>query len=276
MVLLQTPPTSTKNAPDGHWVLGHTQKQTGSILQSGVRAIVTPSDITQALSTVKGRMMARTMMAMGISEKLFTYSSFRPYAVNEVIRRALPEDNAAHLILDPASGYSPQFYWLAQERPKTQFIEIDRPETMRDKIKRLHPYDIPENLELISADLSETTLDSVLGERKADLVIALGAYVVMDDFEQLLAYLPTVLKEDGIVLAAIPYATGLENIAQTLSLFKRAVTKPIGLVQHADEVINMFERAGYRDIKLHWLSKLAEEMGKPIPADAELFVTARR
>ena len=274
--MLQTSPTATKDVPDGHWVLGHTQKQSGSAFQSGIRAVVTPSEITQALSTMQGRIMARTMLATGISEKLFTYSGFRPYAANEVIRRVLPENSTEHIIVDPASGYNPQFYRLAQERPNTQFIEIDRPVTINDKEKRLKAHNIPQNLTFIPADLSETTLDSVLGERKADLIITVAAYVTMTDFEKLLAYLPTVLKDDGIVLTAFPYAQGVENITQTLSLFKRVVTKPIGIVQHADEVINMFERAGYRDIKIHWLSKLAEEMGKPIPADAELFVTARR
>lgn len=275
---LSHPSPNTSNDPlqNGSWALGHTQKQSGSILQAGARALVTPTPITQALSSMQGRMMARTVMAMGVDEALFTYMGFRPYAINEVIKRELPSNVEAPLLVDPASGFSPQFYWLAQALSHIHCIEMDLPKNMQTKRKNLQDFDLPSNLELVEADLTTQSLHEVLGERKAHVLITLAAYVKSSSFVDLLRYLHQMMAEEGFIVASFPYAPGFDNLMHTLSIFRRLVTKPIGIVQHEDDIMRIFEQANYSKVSLYKLSDLAEEMGKPKPADVEIIAIARR
>lgn len=277
MALPQLHPDSSNDpAQNGSWVLGHTQSQSGSVLQAGVRALVTNTPITMALSSMQGRMMARTMMAMGVDEALFTYSGFRPYAINEVIKRELPSTVESPLLVDPASGFSPQYYWLAQALPNAHCIEMDLPKNMQVKRQSLRGFDLPSNLELLDVDLTTQSLQEVLGERKAHAFIALAAYVKSSSFVELLTYLHQVIADDGFVVASFPYAPGFDNLMHTLSVFRRLVTKPIGLVQHEEEIMGIFDKAGYSKVTFYKLSDLAEEMGKPRPADVEIIAIARR
>ncbi|HEX2619181.1 MAG TPA: hypothetical protein VHL11_03510, partial [Phototrophicaceae bacterium] len=96
------------NMPPGAWVLGHNQKQGTSTIQAGARAILIPSDLTRALSSIKGRVAAQTVLMMGGAGKVINYASIRPYAINEVIKRVMSKDVAHPLIIDPAAGYSPE------------------------------------------------------------------------------------------------------------------------------------------------------------------------
>lgn len=255
----------------GSWVFGHTQKQSGSILQAGARAILTPSKVTLALSTMKGRMAARTMMAMGVNQQLLNYAAFRPYAMNEVAKRNLPKDVRFPTIVDPAGGYGPQFLWLANSHPNVQCIEIDKPDTIADKRTCLKDITLPTNLKLIGADLETAHIHEILPEQAIHMMIALAAYVPNYVFIQLLTYLKQFMPAGATVIAPFPYASGVANLAQDSLLFRKLAGEPAGMIENTTQIEAIFEQAGYQGVTFYKLSELANEMGKPTPADIEII-----
>ena len=260
----------------GSWVLGHNQAQGGSELQAGARADLIPSPITKALSSFKGRVAAKTMRFMfsGSLEPLLNYAALRPFAEMEAVRLALGAKPADKLVLDPAAGFAPQFYWLAQEFPQTRFMELDPLRSIEEKRYLLHPFGIPENLRLKAADLSVIPLDEVLSER-ADVIMALGAYVKHSAYQDLLHYLKDVLKHDGRVIGSFPFAPAVENLSQNSAIFRRVAGDPAGIVHSEAQLRGIFEKAGYEIEAILKFSELAKKWDKPTPADIEIIVVAR-
>jgi hypothetical protein len=260
----------------GAWVLGHNQQQSGSELQAGARADLIPSPITKALSSFKGRVAAKTMRLMfsGQLEPLLNYAALRPYAEMEAIRMALGDNPANKLVLDPAAGFAPQFFWLAQELSETRFLELDRLTSIEEKRYLLHPFGIPENLRLKAADLSTIPLHEVLNER-VDAVLSIGAYVKHRDYGAMLEYLKRVLKHDGKVIGSFPFAPGVENLSQNSALFRRVAGSPEGIVYSEAQLKTIFENAGYELEAILKFSDLAKKWDKPMPADIEIIAIAR-
>ncbi|MBC8170843.1 MAG: hypothetical protein H7X77_04205, partial [Anaerolineae bacterium] len=56
---------SSLNLTEPFHVLGYNQKQNGSVLQAGARALLIPSELTKALCSSQGRIAAQTIMLMG-------------------------------------------------------------------------------------------------------------------------------------------------------------------------------------------------------------------
>lgn len=262
----------------GAWVLGHTQKQGGSVLQSGARAEYIPSRITLALSTLYGRMAARAMGTLNSSHALIHYATLRPYAINEVIKRTLATFKHRAIVVDPAAGYSPQFIWLAEDLPQHDFIEVDREIVILDKIHRLEDagITIPENFNLLAGDLETQTLPEILYNDSADICMANGTYVETSDFRDLLHYLRfNVLKPQGTVLAALPYEPGVRDLLQQHWMFRRFAGIPRGIISNIDVAVNMMVDAGYKNIRVYRLTELAKDLKHPIPNEVEIFVTGQ-
>ena len=267
-----------KTVARGSWVLGHTQQQGGSILQSGARAEYIPSRITLALSTLYGRMAARAMGTLDSSKSLINYVTLRPYAINEVIKRTLATIKQRATVVDPAAGYSPQFVWLAKDLPQHDFIEIDRETVILDKIHRIEDAGlaIPENLSLLAGDLKTQTLPDILYDVSADICMANGTYVETSDFGDLLQYLRIhVLKPKGSVLAAFPYEPGIRDLIQQHWMFRRFAGVPRGIIPNIDTAVNTMVDAGYQNIKVYRLTQLAKDLKHPIPNEVEIFVTGQ-
>ena len=266
----------TNISTEGSWVLGHTQKQGGSHLQAGVRALHSSSKLTQALSTLRGRMAARTMMAMGVDQKLLNYASFRPYAMAEIIKRHLPADVAFPTVVDPAGGYSPQSLWLAESMPNVECIEIDTVTNVQGKRSCLNGFKLPKNFKMVPADLEIIPLHYVLQRHTINVIVALAAYVESRHFVQLLKYLRQIMPEDGVIVAPFPYAPGIENLARNSLLFRKLAGVPLGMVQSELHIGGMFTQAGFSSIQFYKLSELAGELGKPVPSDVEIIAVATR
>lgn len=255
-------------------LLGYIQKQGGSELFAGVRALLTPSLLTEALSTFSGRIKARTALQFALNEQLTNYVLFRPYAIMEVTRRTLPENVANPTLLDPASGYTPQHILLASELPHLQFIEMDQPKTILDKLIRLQNHDIPANLRFMQADLEHMLLHEVIQD-KVDLLIVDCTFVSPQEFVELLGYLRQMLREGGRIISAFPYRPGIEDLARTSAVFRRLASNPAGIVPNKSTITDIFHEAGYTGVEIYELSTLAREMQQPIPADIEVIATAR-
>jgi len=259
------------------WVLAQNQKHRGSELHAGARAELLPSPLTRSLATWRGQLMARTMRLMGVEHGILNYAAFRPYAIMEIIRQYVAKIPAKNpVVLDPAAGYGPEHLWLAEELPAVQFIELDHPDVIADKEKRLNRYPIPANLRLIGADLSEQSLDIALGNICPDIVIVIAAYVSTADYMNLLRYLPQIMRPNGWVIAPFPYKPGIDNLFVNRLTFQDLVkVGPVGMVDSEAAIHDIMAEVNYRHTQIFTLSTLARQMGKPIPSNVEIMAVAQ-
>jgi hypothetical protein len=259
----------------GSWVFGYNQKQGGSILQAGARALLIPSALIKALSTPQGRIAAQTLMMMGLAEGISHYAALRPYAIMEVMRRHMPKDVPNPVILDPTTGYGAEYIWLADEYPDAHFIEMDRPDVIRDKLQRIQAFPMPRNVSFEGVNLNEVTLEDALKGRRVDMIVVLAAYVTTAQFMEALLYLRTLLPKGAVVVAPFPYRIGIYELSKANILFRRFATEPAGTVQQLDDIYEMFRRVEYSDIAVYKFSELADDLGKPRPIDVEVIAAAR-
>jgi len=263
------------NGHPGAWVLGHNQQQGGSVLQAGGRALLIQSELTQALSTLRGRLGARAMMAAGMHRGIMNYTAFRPKAMMEVIRRVMMATVATPTVLDPAAGYSPQMIWMAQEMPYAQFIEVDSPDVAADKLIRLSRFNLPDNHNILGVDLNERDLDSVLKGNQVDVIIAIGAYVDPVAFVNYLDYLRRFLTKTGKIISALPYGPAIDEVKAHSAIFRRFGGELAGTVHSLDEIRTRLDRADFQHISTYRLSELARDLDHPIPADLEVLTVAQ-
>jgi O-methyltransferase involved in polyketide biosynthesis len=214
-------------------------------------------------------------MFMGVSEKLMNYAALRPYAIMEVIRRHFPASIEHPVILDPTTGYGAEYIWLAEEFPQAEFIEMDRPDTIQNKVNRLKDFRLPKNLKFEGADLASRPLDEVLQGRRIDMMVVLGTYAQAKEFGSLLLYLRSILPAGSLVIVPFPFKPGVIEMANMNAIFRRFAAPPAGAVQNKAEAEDIFHRAGYRDITAYTFAELARDLGKPEPFDIELIAVGR-
>lgn len=262
----------------GSWVLSYNQQQNkGSELQAGIRAEMIDSPLTRALSTFRGRISVRTakLMFFGSIAPILNYSAIRPFAAMQAIRLALQDIGAqGATVVDPAAGYSTAFYWLAEEFPQTQFIEIDTEAVIKDKEHMLRGFTMPENLTLRVGDLSNRSLEEIV-THQIDVLVGIGAYVSHEQYLNFLSYSESLLNPGGYVVAAFPYLPGIENFQSNKSLFTRLVNTPKGVIRDVDQLQALFAKSHFDLKHVIQLSDYAAAKNEPIPADVEIFAVAR-
>lgn len=249
----------------------------GSQLQAGIRAEMIDSPITKALRTGLGLMIARTMKILfrGDVKPVLNYAAIRPYAMMEAIRIALGNNAENKVILDPAGGYSPQFYWLAQEFTEAHFVEVDVHEVIEYKRKALYDFGIPSNLRLRPLDMTRTELHKIQSEL-VDVMVVLGAYVTHDEFRKLLLYLEYLVRDPGYLIVPFPYEPGIDNFTQNSFAFSKMIATPVGSVKSLSDVEALFEGTAFQLQEVIKLSDFAREQGKAIPADIEVIAIVKR
>jgi hypothetical protein len=104
--------------------------------------------------------------------------------------------------------------------------------------------------------------------------MALGAYVSHEAYTDLLIYLRDFLKPGGKVIAAFPYAGGIENLKANSSIFRRFAGEAEGVVENNEQLHQVFHVADYEIDGIYHLADMARDMHKPVPADIELIVIA--
>ena len=244
----------------------------GSHLQAGARAERIASPITRALGTKRGLMMARVakILFRGNIEALLNYAAIRPYALMEAVRIVLGDNPEHKTIVDPAAGYSPDFYWLAQEYPDTSFVEFDIHEVIEFKRAAFYPHGIPSNLRLRPIDLSRQELHQVQTER-VDAMVILGAYVSHKDFQDALTYLDYMIQDKGYLIIPFPYKPGIDNFTDNSFIFTKLVSTPAGALNKASDLEKIFEGTNFSLQQTIKLSDFAEREGRATPADIELI-----
>lgn len=259
------------------FILGHTQEQKGSEFQSGARAELTPSPLTLALSSIRGRFMAQAMIFMVPDTRAHRFIAARSPMLKAAILRAMPQ-KPQPILATVAVGFSPVTILIAQERPDVRVIEIDTPEVIQKRKTRLrHAPDIiiPDNIETYKADLATVPLSDVLGDIRPDVMDITGGYFTHAELTQVVRYFAEVMSDEGACVCYLPWFDGIEQIKGAARFFKSQIGDYPGMVGHVDTAKRIFTDAGYQTVEVLFPSQFGAELGLETPMmDIEILVIA--
>ncbi len=261
--------------------LGRTPGQRAAEMIAGIRAEIMPSPLTTALTSLIGRAVAGTLMRLESDrERAANFIIGRYIGLSRLAEESLPEGGQSGTIVEVAAGFSPRGMEFASERPGIQYIEVDLPDVVEEKQKRLEKAEItpPPNLSWLAADLGVTPLAEVLGERKVDVVLAEGlmAYFPHSEVIRIAAHIREVLVPGGSLLCTVPWREGMQHLRMAVRFFRRLAGQHRGIVEDENQARELFESAGYTDVSVYQVSQLAESMGIPTPlTDFAFLVRAK-
>lgn len=260
------------------WLAAQSQSVYIAEFYAGAYAEVIPSPLTYALSSFQGRLMSRTvnMLFLGHLEPILRYHAVRPYSLMAAIRRAIPDSSDVRpLVVDPQPGFNTHFYWLAQEMPHVDFLELDYPELVQKKRDRLRGFPIPPNLQIEAVDYATVSLHEALGTRRASVMVASAMQTPLPTFARVLEYLREMLTADGIVVGCFPLSRGVEHLHRNLKMASRFVGDVPGMIDDEQQIIDLFGNSSYDLKKICTLEETAMRMGKAIPAEVEVFAIGK-
>lgn len=267
-----------KNLLSGAMVLGYSQEQRGSELQAGSRAELQPSPITLALSSTKGRLIAKIMLGMRPPQAFLNYVSIRIPALVYAMKQALPSDERSSLLVDLHAGYSSMGVLLAQDLPQHTMLEIDVPEVIHDKQQRLRQisaFSLPSNLKFKSANFTQISLSQILDNQLMDAVLLNGSYVRPNQFIKALEYVREHTNKGGAVVCTFPWLAGIEEVQNIGRVFRSQVGNTPGIVHNVDDVQALFTQGGFPDVQVLHLSEIAQQINHDLPMNVEIIVLAR-
>lgn len=260
--------------------LGRTSGQRTAEIFAGLRAELLPSSETIALSQSSGRMIARLMMKLAKPE-LFNFVPVRLGGFTRLIEQALPRDGGASLVVDLAAGFSPRGLRLARAFPFVEVIEVDLPDVIEEKQKRLQripSFQPPPNLTWQAADLGKTPLSEILNGRLANVVSAEGLlpYFSFPEITRIAHQVRYSLQPGGTFLADVGYLTpeGMRQANKVMQVFRRQTRTTPGTVKDEQAARQLFIDAGYKQIEIYKMPQIAEMFSLPTPAPDVLFFIA--
>jgi len=260
--------------------LGRTAGQRTAEIFAGLRAEILPSPETIALSQMSGRLAARLMMKLAKPE-LFNFVPVRLGGFTGLIRQMLTRDGGSALLVELAAGFSPRGLQLAQAFPFLEVIEIDLPDVVNEKQKRLRHIpnlQLPPNLSWRAADLGKIPLSHLLEGRLANIVSAEGLlpYFSYRDITRVAGQIQLSLKPGGTFLADMGYLTpeGIHQSNRVIQMFRRQTRTMPGTVNDEDTARQLFVDAGYPQITIYKMPEIAEMFDLPRPAPDVLFFIA--
>lgn len=259
------------------FILGQTQEQKGSEFQSGARAELTPSPLTLALSSIRGRFMAQTMIFMVPDKRAHRFIAARSPMLKSAILRALPQKSQP-ILATVAVGFSPVTILVAQERPDVRVIEVDTPEVIKKRKTRLrHAPEIiiPDTIETYKADLATVPLTEILGDIRPDVMDITGGYFTHAELTQIARYFANVMSDEGACVCYLPWFDGLEQIRGAARFFKSQIGDYPGVVSNVNTAKKIFMDAGYQTVEILFPSQYGAELGLETPMmDIEILVIA--
>ncbi len=259
------------------FILGHTQEQKGSEFQSGARAELTPTPLTLALSSVRGRFMAQAMMYMVPDNRAHRFIAARSPMLKAGIIRALPQKQNP-IVATIGVGFSPVTILIAQECPDVRVIEIDTPEVIQKRKTRLRQAKdviIPANIETYKADLSRTPISEVLGDIRPDVMDITGGYFTHTELTDVASHIAGVMSDDGAFVCYLPWFDGIEQIRGAARFFKSQIGDYPGVIGNTETAKKIFINAGYKRIEVLFPSQFGAEIGLETPMmDIEVLVIA--
>jgi O-methyltransferase involved in polyketide biosynthesis len=266
--------------------LGRTPGQRGAEMIAGIRAEMNPTSESLALSRIGGRVVARVLLRLGQNRALFQFIPARMFALSEMIRRSIPENKEDLLIVEIAAGFSPRPMHIAQQFPKAQVIEVDLPDVVTEKQRRLKrsAVDLPPNLSWLTADLGVTNLHDVLEGRKADVIASEGLtlYFTAAEIIQMNHHLRLSLVDGGAYITEIYYRDKFEEarsspqVNSAVSYFLRQAGHIPGLATNDEMARSWFTEAGFGRVETHQMLPLLTDIKQPLPGvDIATIVVAR-
>jgi O-methyltransferase involved in polyketide biosynthesis len=262
--------------------MGRTAGQRTAEVFAGLRAELMPMPETAALSRLSGRIAARLMMALS-HKKVLNFVPVRTGSFVGLIKKALGKETAGKVVVEIASGFSPRGVMLAKEIPDAQVIEIDLPDVIEEKRKRLvnAGIAIPPNISWKSADLDVQSLAEVLDHQNVDIVSAEGlmAYFEYPNITRIAKSVYQSLKPGGIFIADLGYmeAQGVQEASRIVQMFRRYTSSTPGAVYNEETAYRLFREAGYEEIELYRMPQTAALFDLPQPvSDIIFFMVAHR
>jgi O-methyltransferase involved in polyketide biosynthesis len=266
--------------------LGTTPSTRSAELVAGARAYMLKTEETFALSKMAGRLVSRILSDLDGKTNILWFFPARMMAIEALTKRHFPEDKPGLLLVDVAAGFSPRGLHMAQQYPQAQVIEIDLPDVVTEKKKRLanSKIAIPSNLSWLQADLSKEKLSDVLSGRKANLITSegLSLYLTPKENARFFKHIAGSLAPDGIFMVEIYFNTKLQklqqnpNVRNVASFIFRMVGSVPGLMANAGVAAQIMSEAGFDQISEHAVVDMMDEIGQPKPLDVISIMVAHK
>jgi O-methyltransferase involved in polyketide biosynthesis len=266
--------------------LGRTSGQRSAEIIAGWHAEVDPSQTKIALSRFGGRAVGKILVRLSGDPTILNMIPVRSQGITAKAEQHI--EAARHddlLIVDLGAGFSARGLTLAKAYPKATIVEVDLPDVVAEKKKRLAripDYEPQPNLEWIVADLGVKPLDEVLNHRKADVIISEGLLTYFDpqDIVRISSSVRQSLVPGGAFIFEIFWQHGMDELREqagmALSRFLGQVDKLRGLVTDENDVHQWMAEAGYNPVVTQVLSEAAIEhdLSQPVPDTAFIVVAS--
>lgn len=263
---LQNPQASrTAEFTKDHLGLGRTAGQRNAEIVAGIRAELDPTPLHHALCRYSGRLAAKMLNGFGGTKSYEVLSAIvlQTRAMVNLASHYLSSD--ALLLVNLAPGFGPHGYQLAKRFPQLQVLEIDLPDVVKEKERRLRKGlsgDLPANLSWKAADLGTEALDDVLEERKADMIFAPGlmSYFYPEEVKNLTSKIKNSLKPDGYFIGDVAWHPELSHFRSGASWFGRNSAHFLCMPKTVEEAKALLQ--GYNDVAFYYLAEMLTEEDK--------------
>lgn len=270
-----------KNSIELKDLLSRVQHTRGSEIQTGARALLNPSPLNDALSSVSGRMLARTIRYMGFPQSAQNFIASRVPFIVYLILEHIPPEVAAPLIVDIFAGFSPIGYHVARQVPQCTYVDLASQSNIAELQRRLkraqnRGVQIPPNYFPRGIDYGTQSLESVL-KRPVNVLLANSTYYNWDENVLLLRHLRDSLVDGGALITSFAAARNVEAIRQALGFFRSQVGYFSLEITDETQIHDLLGEAGLRNVRVWRASTVGESLGLPQPVlDLEWFAVGQR
>ncbi|MDX2163573.1 MAG: class I SAM-dependent methyltransferase [bacterium] len=241
-------------------------------LVAGARARFENSPEARAMVTFSGHVLARMFHTIA-SESIVNTGTARDVTMNYLVEAHLPTDGTRRTFVDLACGYSSRGAVLARQRPDLDVIEIDLPPVVKEKRIRYAraAIKLPENHRFITADLKTSALHEMLGDVRADVVMARGLLIYFDmpTITSAIQHILTGIKPGGRLIADLVYNAGdrLSGFGQVVNFIRRDTHSDAsrGQFESPEAAAALFAANGYADVRAETIESTAKRAGYEKP-----------
>jgi O-methyltransferase involved in polyketide biosynthesis len=257
--------------------MGRTAGQRTAEVFAGLRAELTRTPEANALARISGHVTARMIKSIG-SQKVLNFVPVRDGSFAGLIKQTIGTQIAGKVLVEVAAGFSPRGIQLAKEMPALQVIEIDLPDVVHEKRKRLERghIAIPPNITWKAADLGLQSLSEILDNQRVDIITAEGLmpYFSFEDITRIARQMYTSLKSGGVFIADLGFtdAQGAQEAGKLVQLFRRYTRVSPGVVTDEETAYRLFRDAGYEWVDLYRMPQTAKMFNLPQPVSDVLFI----
>lgn len=262
--------------------LGRTSGQRGAEILAGFRAEHIPSPEHNALARWSGRVVARMVMSFLRDNSALNYTLARPIIIDHLLRESVPKDESNIVIVEIAAGLSPRGLRLAREMPHATVIEVDLPDVIAEKqrrIKRGRDLEIPPNLEWLAGDLATTPLTELMGDRRAHAISAEGlvGYLRHPHIITLSKSLRECLHPGGVFITDLGLREGVQQIEEVARFFSRQAGSWYGTADDIDQAQQLMYDSGFSKVEAYLPNDLTDKIDLPEPIlDISCFLRSVR